>query len=171
MHWSAWLPRPGRPTDPADVGRPERCSVDASPADDCLAFLAGALAEYRMDHDQIVSTWEWMNLLAHGAEDDLRGEVTRDDEVQSSMSTPARGNGWTAAVPIWLPNFWIWLSAPVLSIHVQRSALVPLELEMACDPRVTGWRPHEWVRVVDSVLSSWRSGTRYSICRRSHLRP
>lgn len=171
MHWSAWLPRPGRPTDPADVGRPERCSVDASPADDCLAFLAGALAEYRMDHDQIVSTWEWMNLLAHGAEDDLRGEVTRDDEVQSSMSTPARGNGWTAARSYLASELLDLVERSGSLIDVQRSALVPLELEMACDPRVTGWRPHEWVRVVDSVLSSWRSGTRYSICRRSHLRP
>jgi hypothetical protein len=43
-----------------------------------------------------VSAWEWMNLLAHGAEDDLRREVTGDDH-QSLVRATAPGDGWQAA--------------------------------------------------------------------------
>jgi len=175
VRWFAWPPSRGHSSvpesRPAGAGRLESRTADASPADDCAAFLAGNLAEYRIAHDQIVSTWEWMNLLAHGAEDDLRREVTGDDHHQSLVRSTAPGDGWQAAR--------CFLASELLNLverrgslrDVQRSALMPLELELARNLQAARWRPHEWVLAAESVLTAWRNGARSPISRESRLPP
>ncbi len=66
----ALVPVPEEGPGPLDPGL-----FGTSSADDCEAFLAGGLVEYRMDHHQLVSVSDWTNLLAHGTEANLMDEV------------------------------------------------------------------------------------------------
>lgn len=87
MRWLSWLRRQARYGALAPVDQTSPGSVDPglsrrSSADDCEAFMAGRLAEYRMDHHQFVSVSDWTNLLAHGTEADLMGEIAEANESQ-----------------------------------------------------------------------------------------
>ena|SRR5665213_2507536 len=146
-------------------------TAEASTADHCVAFLAGNLAEYGITHSQIVSTWEWTNLLAHGAEGDLRREATGDDPRQSLVRGSAPEDGWLAARSYLASELLDLVGGRGSFCAVQRSALVPLELELACNPQAARWRPHEWVFAVEQVLTAWRTGSRFPISRGSHLPP
>ncbi len=175
MRWFAWPPRRGQSpvaeSGPTRTGRPESATADPAPADDCAAFLTGNLAEYRIAHNQIVSTWEWTNLLAHGDLGALRSEGTGAEEHRSPLRTSAPADGWQAARS--------YLASEILDLversdslgELQRSALVPLELELACSPQATRWQPHEWVLTVEPVLSAWRKGARHPMYGEPGLPP
>jgi hypothetical protein len=103
--------------------------------------------------------------------DDLRAEMTGVDQQQSPLRSTAPADGWQAARS--------YLASELLNLvercgslrELQRSALVPLELELACSSQATRWRPHEWVLTVESVLTAWRKGTQDPIYRESRLPP
>ena len=42
---------------------------------ECEAFLEGKFAESAVPAGELVPVWAWINLLAHGTEDQLRREV------------------------------------------------------------------------------------------------
>jgi len=139
VRWFTWPPRRGRSTatdsSPAEVGRLEPTTAEASTADDRVVSLAGNLAEYHITHSQIVATWEWMNLLAHGAEVDLRREATGDNPHQSLVRGSAPEDGRLAARSNLASELLDLVGCRVSFSAVRRSALVPLELELACNPR------------------------------------
>ncbi len=154
MRWLSWLGRNLQYAALAPVPQAEAGllypSFSGDTAEDCEAFLAGRLAEYRMAHHQYVSVSDWTNLLAHGAESDLRGEVA-DANGKRRRSWDAAGSGeWREARR--------YLAAAVLGRvdseealrMLQRLVLVPLELGLAADSR--WWGPLEWVTEVEVAL-------------------
>ena len=154
MRWLSWLLKqisyaalvPVPSAVPAPAGFIGRTS-----ADDCEAFLAGRLAEYRMDHHQFVSVSDWTNLLAHGSEADLRSEVSETNDIRSRTSK-SRGDA------VWREARW-YLTARLLHQvtgegaleNLQRLVLVPLELELAAG--AMDWGPRKWVTEVDTALA------------------
>lgn len=130
-------------------------------SDDCAAFLLGRLAEYRIEHGERASTWEWTNLLAHGSEDDLQGEL-EGSPCQSVFGRVDPADGWRAARS--------YLAAELLSLtgsahdlsSLQSAVLVPLELDLAGDPSAVGWGPDQWVVVVESALRQYRRANQES---------
>jgi hypothetical protein len=125
--------------------RPEELLVEES-----AAFLSGHLAEVASP-SRPSSPWVWTNLLAHGSEDELRAERSRTPE-----------NLWEAAR--------VRLAAGVLELaktsgpltDVQRELLVPLELDLASDPKAAQWEPQRLVVQVSDALDRYRRARRRS---------
>lgn len=174
MPWFAWPPRRDRLSDPepppTKAERPGPGSVNGALSDDCAAFLLGTLAEYRVAHNQIVCAWEWMNLLAHGEVEDLRSEVAGVEQHRSPLPS-ATGAGWRTARSYLASELLDLIERGTSLRELQQQTLVPLELELACDPQATRWRPHQWVLTVESALGASRKATRPPIDRGSRLPP
>lgn len=147
------------PTDPVDGAVFARSARRRMAVDDCAAFLTGTLAEYRLEHGQMVLPWEWTNLLAHGDEAALHGELAGSREQPGPPDRRDRVATWRAARS--------YLVAELLSLaatcgplaDLQRSLLIPLELELAERRDTICWRPNEWLLAVEGVLSERRRRT------------
>jgi hypothetical protein len=113
-------------------------------ADECEAFLSGHYAQYLNDDGRPVPEWAWLNVLAHGSEDDIRAFATGGPRLRDAT--------WHHALA--------FLAQEVLNeaarrggtvSDLQRSTLVPLELELAAtDTRSDMQR----AQVVGSVLTT-----------------
>lgn len=98
---------------------------------DCEAFLAGSYAERAERQGREVPTWAWLNLLAHGTEDEVRAECWLRGPKHLDQA-----QRWREARS--------YLAAEVLSLseshgplaEIQRRVLVPVEQELASRPRV-----------------------------------
>ena len=124
---------------------------------DCEAFLAGHLAESQEAGDRGVPVWAWTNLLAHGTEEELR--------IERALT-----HGWSRAWADEWRDARSYLAAELIDLtddagslaEVQRSVLVPLELELASRGEVDGWEPHRWVGAVEAALTRYRQLSRRS---------
>lgn len=106
------------------------------------AFLNGTLAEHLVDHVQVVPAWAWMNLLAHGTETYVRA---------AAITFVARG--WPGARRFLAGELVDLLESGHGPLEtLQRTALVPLELELASLPAAARWSPAQLVEVVLAVL-------------------
>jgi len=131
-------------------GRLER-RMAAQFAADTEAFLSGHLAERAEVRGEDVPVWAWTNLLAHGSEEDLRA---------LSAETFSRWN--------WTMNQWrearSYVANDVLRraeqsgslVELQEMVLVPLEMDLVRNGEVARWKPGQWVKAVEKVLTEQR---------------
>ena len=119
-----------------------RDPVGEALATECASFLDGSFAEHLAGLLQVVPPWAWMNLLAHGTEAEVR-----------RAATTFVARGW--------PGARRFLAGELVDLvesghgpleRLQRSALVPLELELATLPWTAGWTPAQLVAAVLAVL-------------------
>ncbi|HUZ09653.1 MAG TPA: hypothetical protein VMU76_05735 [Acidimicrobiales bacterium] len=141
------------------VWRRGRARRDSELVGDCEAFLAGYLAE-RKGAAASVPVWAWTNLLAHGAEEDLRS----DRETSPTRRVGSCGE-WHDARS--------YLAAELLDLadtygpldEVQRAVMVPLELELASSDEVARWGPRQLVANVLAALGTHRRACRRAVTR------
>lgn len=122
----------------------------AALVDDCVAFLAGGLAERSGE----VPFWHWTNLLAHGTEQDLISAGREERRPTRNPVSPA--DRWREARS--------YLAVEVLDLvhehqpleEVQRRALAPVEDAVASLRFRYRLEPREWVMVVKSALDDYR---------------
>ena len=101
---------------------------------ECEAFLAGRLAERIEERAERVPVWAWTNLLAHGSEQDLCSERRRARQQCSVISHQwCEGRSFLVAELLDLADEFGPLA------EIQRTVLVPLELELASCTDVAGW--------------------------------
>ncbi len=158
MRWFAWFHRSESASCRApSVGARARSSWrDGGPAGDCEAFVVGHLAEYRIDRNQCVSVWEWTNLLAHGSEHELREDLADAGRDQFSSGPFAGDVEWCSARSL-LAGEVLHLAAIGGSLEsLQRSVIVPLELELAANPETSRWQPRQWAASVEAALDRHR---------------
>jgi hypothetical protein len=98
----------------------------------------------------------WTNLLAHGSEADIRGEHAADRRMSGAVE-----DGWLAARS-YLAGQVLELSSRFGSLaEVQRTGLVPLELDLAARTTVEWWSEGQWVGAVNGALSAQRRAHRH----------
>ncbi len=110
--------------------------------EECEAFLSGHYAQH-LEHDgRLVPDWAWLNVLAHGSEQDVR-------DLAAQRWGAADGG---------LRLAWAFVAQDLLTeaqsrgdevIELQQSTLVPLEIELAGARSET-----HWVQVVGTVLTA-----------------
>jgi hypothetical protein len=122
--------------------RPERDLVA-----DTHAFLSGHLVERAQLTGAEVPVWAWTNLLAHGAEPDLRCEISCGPGGPAPPSKWHKARSYLAGEVLRHAQTWGSLA------EVQRAVLVPLELELASRPEVEKWKPARWVVAVQEALA------------------
>jgi hypothetical protein len=114
---------------------------------ECEAFLSGRSAQYLDSQNRLIPVWAWLNLLAHGSERDIA--VLAAGEWES----PRRAS----ATSVWRQAF-AFLAQELLNqatrqgrplAEIQRSTLVPIELELAGPRAPTFLKP---AGLVTSVL-------------------
>jgi hypothetical protein len=123
----------------------ERGSIEERElADECEVFLSGHYPQYLNESGRSVPEWAWVNILAHGSEEDIRAFATGAPRVCDAT--------WHHALA--------FLAQEVVSeaarrgadiADLQRTTLVPLELELAASSSQSEMRR---ARVVGSVLSA-----------------
>jgi len=115
--------------------------------DDCRAYLLARLAERFDQNHQSVPVWAWTNLLAHGTEQDLRSERSVSGRQLFFDRQWHQARSYLAVEVLALAQ----RSSPLAEL--QRDVLVPLELELASRPEVSGWSPAQWVTRVEAALN------------------
>lgn len=115
---------------------------------DCEDYLAGHYAERLATRSLVVPVWAWTNLLAHGAEDDLRREV-------EEFAEPRPSRGWRSARAYLVTELLEALGRGSVLEELQQQAIVPLELELAARPEVASWDRVRWVLAVRSALDAY----------------
>ncbi len=116
---------------------------------ECEAFLNGTLAEYWDEKGVIVPVWAWMNLLAHGTEEQI-------NEMVAHPSRPRRAvRNWRIARSYLATEVLDLVDAHFTLRDMQSTILVPLELEMAARPEVGRWTPRQWLDVVDYAMRNY----------------
>lgn len=122
---------------------------------ECEAVLAGSYAEHLRQRHCPAPPWAWMNLLAHGAVEDLR-------RASALIGGSGRAQQWMAARA--------YLAGEVLGLvdqglcpldELQREVLIPLELRLADGPLVTRPLPGETVAAVLAELDAQRRTRRH----------
>jgi hypothetical protein len=112
---------------------------------ECEAFLEGTLAEYWDEKGMAVPPWAWLNLLAHGSENQIRASI-------ASPSRPRRASrSWRTARAYVAYALLTLVDAENTLADMQRSLLIPLEFQMADLPDLR-WSPRQWVDMLDAVL-------------------
>ena len=121
--------------------------VGAALAGECEAFLAGAYADHLVDQVQVVPAWAWLNLLAHGTEDQVR-----------EAATTFGARGWPGARRCLAGELIDIVDSGLAPLDLlQRACLVPLELELAARPSAMRWSPAQLVAAVLDVLPQRRA--------------
>jgi hypothetical protein len=112
---------------------------------ECEEFLLGRYAQYLRDENRPVPPWAWLNVLAHGNEQDI---------IALASSEPAQHryaeSVWQQALAFLAQELMVAVTSPGNSlVGLQVSTLVPLELELAGR---RGDKHAEPVELVSSVL-------------------
>jgi hypothetical protein len=111
--------------------------------EDCEAFLAGRYVELCESRGEPVPVWAWLNLLAHGNEDDLRAAAGR-------RATAVR---WRQAQTFLAGELVDLVDAARVPLAAfQRDVLVPLELDVISCPGASRWLPGQLVSGLLGVL-------------------
>ncbi len=129
--------------------KPDQQTGGGTVALECEAFLNGTLAEYWDEKGVIVPVWAWMNLLAHGSEEQIT-------ETVAHPSRPRRAvRNWRIARSYLATEVLDLVDAHFTLRDMQSTILVPLELEMAARPEVGRWTPRQWLDVVDYAMRNY----------------
>lgn len=119
---------------------------------DCEAFLSGRYAEAVVARGLPVPVWAWTNLLAHGAEADLRA-------VSASLGSPGAGP-WEAARAR-LAGELLAASGPDSPLgELQRAVLAPLQLSLASRVGAERWDRRTWIDTVRAALRAYHATPR-----------
>lgn len=103
--------------------------VDAFVAE-CGAFLTGGLAAATLTRGRTPRHWEWLNLLAHGTEAQVH-ELAQGAGQRARTLYEAK---WLAALSFLASELLDVAASGAMSLRdLQRTVLVPLELELAAD--------------------------------------
>ena len=99
---------------------------------ECEAFLEGRFAEMMEAAGIAPPPWAWMNLLAHGTEDELR-----------AAAAPGSGSeGWRAARAYVAGEMLDAIDNGRTTLHhLQHDVLVPVELDVLSCRCSTQWTP------------------------------
>ena len=129
---------------PLGFGRRRRQKADERRlVKECAAFLDGKFAESAVPAGELVPVWAWINLLAHGTEEQLRREILM----------PAGVDDWHRARALLAARLLTGADAGDTSLAmIQRNVLVPLELEVMSS-RIAYRRAPQLVIGVLSALS------------------
>ncbi len=119
---------------------------------ECEAFLSGHLALCLGQQKRLVPAWAWLNALAHGSEDDIAA-------LAAARPEPPGANSWAA--PLWHQALAFLAHELMYQVarqgrplaELQRSTLVPLELELARRSVPTSTKPGELVASVLRALA------------------
>ena len=134
---------------------PRRSASGSELLAECEAFLTGRLAEMVLRRDGYAPVWTWTNLLAHGTEVEVRQEYDADQRPSGTVE-----DGWRAARS-YLAGQVLELAGRLGSLgEVQRTVLVPLELQLAGRATVEWWDEGQWVSAVDGALEVQRRAHR-----------
>lgn len=106
------------------------------------AFLAGTYVELCEQHEAPTPVWAWINLLAHGTVDQLRGAVA----LGSGTGRWRHARGFLAGELVDLAD-----SSHRGLVEFQRDVLQPLELYVISWPEAYRWQPSE---LVETMLRS-----------------
>lgn len=126
-------------------------------AGDCEAYMAGRLAERAARRGEPLVPALWLNLLAHGSEDDLT--------TCASLLRPLRGWGigrddqatWCAA-RAYLAGVVLESARRCCSlVELQGEVLVPLEADLAGNRATRTWLPRQLADAVETALDVHRS--------------
>lgn len=116
--------------------------------EECEAFFAGTFVELCEERATPVPAWAWMNLLAHGTEDQLSTGTTQHPSAGRWRHARAFLAGelldLTDAGRLCLPEF-------------QRDVLVRLELDVMSRPAADRWQPGQLVSVLLDAFPDKRS--------------
>ena len=111
---------------------------------ECEAFLDGRYAELVEGAGAPVPPWAWMNRLAHGTEDELRGEVDRLGDL----------HGWRQTSAYVAAEMLDEVDAGHLTLAaLQRDVLVPLELDVIECGVASGWTPGQMASALLRLLA------------------
>ena len=120
-------------------------------ADECSAVLEGRYADALAGAGMPVPVWAWVNLLAHGTEDELR-------EAAGTLGTSEH---WVQARAFLAGEVIDAAGVPGASLRsLQREVLVPLELELAAEQRPGSRTSGALVERVTDALGAWLSRSR-----------
>jgi hypothetical protein len=119
--------------------------------EDCEAFLDGLYAELCESRGAPVPVWAWMNLLAHGTEEQLRTCV---------IPHPS-GSAWHQARRFLACELLDATTGGRTSLaELQRDVLVPIELDVLSCPGADHWQPGQLVSGLLGALPDKRSRPR-----------
>lgn len=122
---------------------------------ECEAFLSGHMAQYLASKNRPIVAWAWLNALAHGSEDDVKAcaaEVTRP-------RTSPNAEVWQEALSFLAYEVAKHSATRGCTIeYLQRSTLLPLELEIAGHQALSSLEPASLVASVLDALSQNTSG-------------
>lgn len=125
--------------------------------DECDAFLAGQYAEQLGARGEAVPVWAWVNLLAHGTEEELRRALHPAGSELLGDSSRA----WLEARSYLAGEVLDAVATGYSSLHeLQSELLVPLELALAAHDRLAWWGPGQLVATVRMALQEHRSSRR-----------
>lgn len=120
---------------------------------ECEEFLFGRYAQYLRDENRPVPTWAWLNVLAHGNEEDITALAASERPRRSCSDTV-----WQEALAFLAQELMSEATRrghPLASL--QRSTLVPLELEFAGRRGPADVEPVEFVSDVLRALAQHRT--------------
>jgi hypothetical protein len=124
--------------------RQRRTAAQRRLVKECQAFLNGEFAEFGVPAGEPVPVWAWINLLAHGTEEQLRREAIM----------PAGSDNWHRARSLLADRVLADAVADGSSLaEIQRDVLVPLELETISSRTAYRWDPPRLVIGVLGALS------------------
>lgn len=95
---------------------------------ECEAFLSGHYAQCLANENHPIPTWAWLNALAHGSEDDITALAVGEPTRLGSQGTSV----WHQALAFLAQELMSKATRRGCSLaDLQRSTLVPIELELA----------------------------------------
>lgn len=114
------------------------------------AYLSGHIVEHLRTQERPVPTWAWLNLLAHGTEQEILAE-------HSKVGAHGEATPWQDARSYLAGEVLAVLDAdPVGLANVQESVLVPVELALIDRGTTPGPSLAELVSAVLSGLEAYR---------------
>jgi len=117
---------------------------------ECEAFLSGHYAQWLAEENRPVPVWAWLNVVAHGSDDDLTSLATGEPPGQHAQGASV----WQQALAFLAQELISQATRRNCSLaDLQRSTLVPLELELAGRRASGAGEPAQLVAGVLSALA------------------
>lgn len=139
----------------------KRRDEQAAPVDDEVvltreveAFLSGRLVQHWHDEWLMVPSWGWLTVLAHGGPGEIAGLM--DSGTYWSPSEKA----WGPALGFLAGDILSRADSPGALQDLQRTALIPLELELLRSEGGTVLEPSQLVRHVLAAVADFHPSTR-----------
>jgi hypothetical protein len=146
------VPRPN-PGDAADLSRGWR---DSGLAEEAEAFLAGRLVNHLTAGRQPVPAWAALNRLAHADRSDLVRLVAGGSTGPTALSNSGHAS-WAAAERFVAGHLLARARTAEELEHVQRTALVPLELVLIEQTKFRRITPDDVLELGAEAVEGFRS--------------